>query len=217
MTEITKSYTTLYTHLDVLKGINLTVDDGEMVAVMGASGSGKSTLLNILGLLDSYDNGEYYLGERLMKNLNEREAANYRNRMLGFVFQSANLISYKNVVENVMLPLLYRGVKYSYGYSSAMECLEKLGISEWKKHYPNELSGGQRQRVAIARAIVTQPEIILADEPTGQLDSVASEGVMSLLRKINIESKTTVIIVTHEKSISEETNRVIHIKDGIIC
>lgn len=214
---ITKSYTTQYTRLKVLKGVNLSVADGEMVAIMGASGSGKSTLLNILGLLDNYDEGEYFFDEKLMRNLSDTEAAHYRNRMLGFVFQSANLITYKNILENVALPLLYRGVKKQKRNDAAMECLEQLGLREWSTHFPNELSGGQRQRAAIARAIITNPKILLADEPTGQLDSVTSEEVLAILKNINLKFNTIVIIITHEKAIAEKTNRIIHIKDGVIC
>lgn len=214
---IKKAYTTQYTRLEVLKGVNLSVADEEIVAIMGASGSGKSTLLNILGLLDNYDEGEYYIGDKLVRDLSDIEAAYYRNRMLGFVFQTANLIAYKNILENVALPLLYRGVKKRERNIAAMECLERLGLKEWATHFPNELSGGQRQRVAIARAIITDPKILLADEPTGQLDSKTSEEVLSILQNINKEFATTVVIVTHESAIAEKTNRIIHIIDGVIC
>ena len=202
--------------LHVLKGIDLSIDRGEFVSIMGASGSGKSTLLNILGILDNYDTGEYWLDGKLMKDLSERQAADYRNRMIGFIFQSFNLIGFKTAVENVELPLFYQGVSRSKRHALAMEYLERLGWKEWAKHYPNEMSGGQKQRVAIARALITHPQIILADEPTGALDSKTSVEVMDLLGQLNREEGVTLIVVTHESGVANCTDKIIHIKDGII-
>ena len=202
--------------LHVLKGIDLTIDEGEFVSIMGASGSGKSTLLNILGILDNYDSGEYHLAGRLIKDLSENQAAEYRNKMIGFIFQSFNLISFKTAVENVELPLFYRGVPRRKRHELALQYLEKLGLSEWADHYPNEMSGGQKQRVAIARALITKPRIILADEPTGALDSKTSKEVMQLLSELNREEGVTMIIVTHDPSVAAQTSRTIHIKDGLI-
>ena len=202
--------------LHVLKGINLSIDSGEFVSIMGASGSGKSTLLNILGILDNYDTGEYYIDGRLIKNLSERQAADYRNRMIGFIFQSFNLVSFKTAVENVELPLFYQGVNCHKRHELAMQYLEKLGLAEWAHHYPNEMSGGQKQRVAIARALITNPKIILADEPTGALDSKTSEEVMELLGRLNREEGVTIIVVTHESGVANCTDKIVHIKDGII-
>ena len=202
--------------LHVLKGIDLSIDRGEFVSIMGASGSGKSTLLNILGILDNYDTGEYWLDGRLIKDLSERQAAAYRNRMIGFVFQSFNLIGFKTAVENVELPLFYQGVSRHKRHALAMEYLDRLGLTEWAKHYPNEMSGGQKQRVAIARALITHPQIILADEPTGALDSKTSVEVMDLLGQLNREEKVTLIVVTHESGVANCTDKIIHIKDGVI-
>ena len=202
--------------LHVLKGIDLSIDRGEFVSIMGASGSGKSTLLNILGILDNYDTGEYYIDGRLIKGLTERQAADYRNRMIGFIFQSFNLIGFKTAVENVELPLFYQGVSRHKRHEMAMEYLERLGLTDWAGHYPNEMSGGQKQRVAIARALITNPKIILADEPTGALDSKTSEEVMHLLTQLNREEKVTIIVVTHESGVANCTDKIIHIKDGII-
>ena len=202
--------------LHVLKGINLDIAEGELVSIMGASGSGKSTLLNILGILDDYDEGEYRLAGTLIKNLSETRAAEYRNRMIGFIFQSFNLIGFKTAVENVELPLFYQGVARRKRHQLAMEELEKMGLTDWATHYPNELSGGQRQRVAIARALVTRPKIILADEPTGALDSKTGVEVMELLKRLNREEHITMIIVTHDPSVAAQTNRIIRIKDGVI-
>ncbi|MBO4923303.1 MAG: ABC transporter ATP-binding protein [Bacteroidales bacterium] len=202
--------------LHVLNGIDLSIDRGEFVSIMGASGSGKSTLLNILGILDNYDTGEYWLDGKLIKDLSERQAADYRNRMIGFIFQSFNLIGFKTAVENVELPLFYQGVSRHKRHMLAMEYLERLGLKEWSTHYPNEMSGGQKQRVAIARALITHPQIILADEPTGALDSKTSVEVMDLLGQLNREEKVTLIVVTHESGVANCTDKIIHIKDGII-
>ena len=202
--------------LHVLKGINLDIDKGEFVSIMGASGSGKSTLLNILGILDNYDSGEYILAGTLIKDLSERKAAEYRNHMIGFIFQSFNLISFKTAVENVELPLFYQGVSRKKRHTLAMDYLDRLGLLDWADHYPNELSGGQKQRVAIARALITHPQIILADEPTGALDSKTSVEVMQLLKQLNAEEGMTIVVVTHESGVANETNKIVHIKDGII-
>ena len=202
--------------LHVLKGITLDIERGEFVSIMGASGSGKSTLLNILGILDNYDEGEYWLGDTLIKDLSETRAAEYRNRMIGFIFQSFNLISFKTAVENVELPLFYQGVRRKQRRRMAMEYLEKLGLKDWAGHYPNEMSGGQKQRVAIARALISRPQIILADDPTGALDSKTSVEVMKLLKQLNEEEGMTIVVVTHESGVANETNKIIHIRDGVI-
>lgn len=210
-----KSYHMGKNSLHVLKGINFTVSEGEMVSIMGSSGSGKSTLLNILGILDEADEGTYTLDGTLIKNLNEKVAAQYRNRFLGFIFQSFNLINYKSALENVALPLYYQGEKRNVRTEKAMHYLEKVGLAEWASHLPNELSGGQKQRVAIARALASDPKVLLADEPTGALDTKTSYEVMELIQGINDEGKT-ILIVTHEEDIAHMTKRIVNLRDGLI-
>lgn len=212
---IHKSYVTGSNKLHVLKGIDLHIEKGELISIVGSSGSGKSTLLNLLGILDSYDEGEYYLNGQLIRDLNETKAAWYRNQMIGFVFQSFNLISFKNAMENVALPLYYQKVSRKKRNKIAMEYLDRMGLKEWADHTPNELSGGQKQRVAIARSMISNPKVILADEPTGALDTTTSYEVMNLFKEINAEG-ITIIIVTHERDISQRTNRIIHLTDGMI-
>jgi len=215
LTNINKTYYTEKTSLHVLKGIDLLIDKGEYVSIMGASGSGKSTLLNILGILDNNDEGEYFLDNKLIKDLSEKQAAFYRNEMIGFVFQSFNLINFKNALENVALPLYYKNVSRKKRNIMAMEYLDMMGLRDWATHMPSEMSGGQKQRVAIARAIISQPKILLADEPTGALDSTTTMEVMKVMKELNNNGLTT-IVVTHERSVADETRKIIHIKDGLI-
>jgi putative ABC transport system ATP-binding protein len=210
-----KSYMMGSSSLHVLKGINFNVEEGELVAIMGSSGSGKSTLLNILGMLDSADDGEYILDQVPIKDLNETKAAKYRNKFLGFVFQSFNLINYKSALENVSLPLYYQRIPRKERQQLALEYLEKVGLKDWATHLPSELSGGQKQRVAIARALASRPKVLLADEPTGALDSKTSYEVMDLIQKINEEGKT-ILVVTHERDIAHMCKRIVQLKDGVI-
>ena len=212
--DIHKTYYTA-SPLHVLKGINLQIEQGAFVSIMGASGSGKSTLLNILGVLDTYDQGEYWLDDKLIKNLSEREAAHFRNQYIGFIFQSFNLLNFKTALENVALPLYYQGVSRKKRNIIAMEYLERVGLADWADHLPNQLSGGQKQRVAIARALIAKPRIILADEPTGALDSKTSLDVINLLHDVSKEG-ITIIVVTHAQEIADKTESIIQLKDGLI-
>jgi putative ABC transport system ATP-binding protein len=213
--DLHKSYKMGSNSLHVLKGINFNVEEGELVSIMGSSGSGKSTLLNILGMLDEADEGSYILDGVPIKNLNERVAAKYRNKFLGFIFQSFNLINYKTALDNVALPLYYQKMPRKERMDRAFHYLEKVGLAEWSHHLPSELSGGQKQRVAIARALASDPKVLLADEPTGALDSKTSHEVMDLIQGINDEGKT-ILIVTHEPDIAQMTKRIVNLKDGII-
>ena len=215
ITNLHKSYQMGKNSLHVLKGIDLKINEGELVAIMGSSGSGKSTLLNIIGMLDNYESGSYDLDSIPIKDLDETKAAKYRNKFLGFVFQSFNLINYKTAIENVALPLYYQGIGSKERQEIAHEYLKKVGLDKWAEHLPSELSGGQKQRVAIARALASQPKVLLADEPTGALDSQTSEEVMSLIKKINNEGKT-ILVVTHEHEIANMCKRIITLKDGVI-
>lgn len=213
--DLHKSYKMGSNSLHVLKGINFSVKEGELVAIMGSSGSGKSTLLNIIGILDSPNLGDYILDGVPIKNLNETKAAKYRNKFLGFIFQSFNLINYKTALENVTLPLYYQGVGRKERQEKAMNYLGKVGLKDWATHLPSELSGGQKQRVAIARAMAAQPKVLLADELTGALDTKTSYEIMELIQEINDEGKT-ILVVTHEPDIADMCKRIVHLKDGVI-
>ena len=213
--DLHKSYQMGSNSLHVLKGIDFIVEAGELVAIMGSSGSGKSTLLNILGMLDVADSGEYVLDGLPIKNLNETKAANYRNKFLGFIFQSFNLINYKTALENVALPLYYQGVGRKQREEKSLKYLEQVGLKEWSHHLPSELSGGQKHRVAVARAMVAEPKVLLADELTGALDSKTSYEVMDLIQKIN-DQGNTILVVTHEDDIAHMCKRIVHLKDGVI-
>ncbi|PCE63251.1 ABC transporter ATP-binding protein [Sediminicola luteus] len=213
--DLHKSYKMGSNSLHVLKGIDFNVEDGELVAIMGSSGSGKSTLLNILGMLDNADTGDYILDGVPIKNLNETKAAQYRNKFLGFIFQSFNLINYKTAAENVALPLYYQKVGRKERQEKALKYLEQVGLKEWATHLPSELSGGQKQRVAIARAMAAEPKVLLADEPTGALDSKTSYEVMDLIQKIN-DAGNTILVVTHEPDIADMCKRIVHLRDGVI-
>lgn len=213
--KIDKSYHLGHQSLHVLRSVDLRIEEGELVSIMGSSGSGKSTLLNILGILDDYDSGAYWLGGTLIRDLSETQAAKYRNSFIGFVFQSFHLLPFKTAAENVALPLFYQGVSRSKRNALALEYLDRVGLAAWARHLPTEMSGGQKQRVAIARALITNPRVLLADEPTGALDSTTSEQIMSLLTEVNA-SGVTVVVVTHEPKIAARTQRTIRLKDGVI-